>query len=105
MLKTMGIILRVLAVILLIGFIVGGVFAGKFVTWFGSGALTGFDQIMSLAVNWIAAAAVWTVRFHYHIWPGHDSIAIWQAGRALNRASRAVCALLPLWWNWQTQRT
>ena len=59
MLKTMGIILRVLAVILLIGFIVGGVFAGKFVTWFGSGALTGFDQIMSLAVNWIAAAAAW----------------------------------------------
>ena len=61
MLKTMGIILRVLAVILLIGFIVGGVFAGKFVTWLGSGALTGFDQIMSLAVNWIAAAAVWLV--------------------------------------------
>ena len=61
MLKTMGIILRVLAVILLIGFIVGGVFAGKFVTWFGSGALTGLDQIMSLSVNWIAAAAVWVV--------------------------------------------
>lgn len=39
MLKTMGIILRVLAVILLIGFIVGGVFAGKFVTWFRSGRL------------------------------------------------------------------
>ena len=61
MLKTMGIILRVLAVLLFLGFVVGGVFAGKFVTWFGSGALTGFDQIMSLAVNWIAAAAVWLV--------------------------------------------
>ena len=61
MLKTMGIILRVLAVILLIGFIVGGVFAGKFVPWFRSGPATDFAQIMSLAVNWIAAAAVWLV--------------------------------------------
>ncbi len=61
MLKIMGIILRVLAVLLLLGFVVGGVFAGKFVTWFGSGALTSLDQIMSLSVNWIAAAAVWVV--------------------------------------------
>ena len=81
MLKAMGMILRVLAVILLIGFIAGGVFVGNFVTWFGSGALTSLNEIMSLSINWIAAAAVWIVGLCVSIMTFGQGLILAQFGR------------------------
>lgn len=55
----MSVALRVLSVGVMVAFMVGGVLAGKVVSWFGAGAMTKMSEIMSMSVNWYVAGIVW----------------------------------------------
>ena len=57
--KLMGIVMRVLAVCIQFVFVIGGILAGKVVTWYSSSALVKVADIMKMDVNWYVAAIVW----------------------------------------------